>query len=102
MRWQYTLFFLMAAFPALMWIVGQIMETRLAKKGFPEEADEQKQSVSEKILLFITGVLAISSMIGLGIGAFNNSAFLIVGILSFISMIILMGKLGIIRTLLKG
>lgn len=101
MSWPYILFFSMAAFPAIMWIVGQLMESKLEKQGFATE-DEQKQTWLEKILLFITGALAISSMIGLGIGAFNHPVFLVVGILSFILMVFLMAKLGVIKTLIKG
>lgn len=91
----------MASLPSSVWVLGQIIETILEKRGFTEE-DNFEQSIVQKAMLFFTGVLAISSMIGLGIGAFNHKQFLLVGIFSFILMIVLMWRLGVIKTLIKG
>lgn len=102
MNWQYIVFTFLAAFPAIMWVVGQVMEQKISKKGFAAGGDDYNPSAKDQFLTLVMGICSISTMIGLSVGAFGYPVFVAVGVVSGIIALVLMKKLGIFDTMLKG
>lgn len=102
MSWQYIVFTFMAGFPAVMWVVGQIMEQRSKKRGTLDEDCAYEPGVRDQIIAFIAGVCSISTLIGLAVGSFGYPAFVLVGVISFVITLVCFKFIGVYETILRG
>jgi hypothetical protein len=102
MSWQFMVFTFVAAFPGLMWLFGQIMESRLEKRGFADYDESINDSIGKQNEIFLSQMLAVVALVCIPLGTFGHTTFLFAGVIALVIELLTMIHLGVFKTLFNG